>query len=68
MELEVLLTRPAVVAFAVLGAVLSTAASVLQVKGILGERNARLMNWAGYGAMGVSMLLFALAGLLGKGP
>ena len=66
--LELLLSRPAVVAFAVLGALLSTAASTLQVKGMLSERNARYMNYAGYGAMGVSMLLFALAGMLGRGP
>ena len=66
--LEVLLSRPTVVAFAVLGAVLSTAASMLQVRGVLSERNARLMNYAGYGAMTVSMLLFAFAGLLGFGP
>jgi hypothetical protein len=66
--LEALLTRPVVVAFAVLGALLSTAASVLQVKRIIGERGARALNYAGYAAMGISMLLFALAGLLGAKP
>ena len=66
--LDPLLTRPVVVALAVLGAVLSTAASILQVRRLISERAARLINYAGYAAMGVSMLLFALAGLLGKGP
>ena len=57
-----LLTREAVIAFAVLGAVLSTGASILQVRKILAERNAQLMSYAGYGAMGISMLLFIIAG------
>jgi len=63
--MELLLTRPAVITLAVLGAALSTAASFLQVRGYVGERGARLLNWAGYGCMGASMLLFALAGLWG---
>ena len=57
-----LLTREACITFAVAGAVLSTAASVLQVKQFLGAKNARLMNYAGYGAMGASMLIFIVAG------
>ena len=63
-----LLTRPVVVAFAVLGALLSTAASVLQVRKKLSEQGARRLNYAGYAAMTVSMLLFVLAGLLGAKP
>jgi hypothetical protein len=35
---------------------------MLQVRKILSERSAQLMNYAGYGAMGVSMLLFIAAG------
>jgi hypothetical protein len=62
---EPLLSRPVVVALAVLGAVLATAASMLQRRGIVGERGARILNYAGYGFMGASMVLFALAGLLG---
>lgn len=62
---ELLLSRPIVVALAVLGAVLATAASFLQMRGPMGERGARLLNYAGYGFIGASMLLFALAGLLG---
>jgi hypothetical protein len=61
--MELLLTRPAVITLAVLGAALSTAASFLQMRGYLGAKTARALNWAGYGCMGASMLLFALAGL-----
>ena len=62
--MEILLTKPVVVALAVIGAALSTVASFLQRRGTLGERNARILNYAGYGVMGASMLLFVLAGLL----
>ena len=61
--MEVLLTKTAVVALAVLGAILSSSASFLQVRGYVREQGARLLNYAGYGCMGVSMVLFALAGL-----
>jgi len=63
--MELLLTKPVVVTLAVIGALLATAASMLQKRGIVSERGARLLNYAGYGVMGASMLLFALAGLLG---
>jgi len=63
--MEVLLTRPAVVALAVLGALLAAAASLLQVRGAIGEKSARALNYVGYGCMGVSMLLFIFAGLRG---
>jgi hypothetical protein len=62
--MELLLTKPVVVALAILGALLSTAASFLQVRGYLGEKAGKALNWAGYGVMGASMLLFVLAGLL----
>jgi hypothetical protein len=61
--MEFLLTRPVVVALAVLGAVLSSSASFLQTRGYIGEKAGRALNWAGYGFMGASMALFALAGL-----
>ena len=64
--MEALLTRPVVISLAVLGAMLAMAASMLQKRGIVGERGARALNHAGYGFMGASMLLFALAGLLGN--
>ena len=62
--MEVLLTKPVVVALAIVGATLATAASFLQRRGKIGERAGRLLNYAGYAVMGASMLLFALAGLL----
>ena len=62
--MELLLTKPVVVTLAVLGAVLSSAASFLQKRGYATERTSRALNWAGYGLMGASMLLFVLAGLL----
>ena len=63
--MEELLDRRVVIGLAVVGAVLSTAASLLQVRGRIGERGARNLNYAGYAFMGASMLLFALAGLTG---
>lgn len=64
--IELLLSKPVVVTLAILGAVLSTAASFLQARGKIGEKGGRALNWAGYGVMGASMLLFVLAGLLGN--
>ena len=61
--MDVLLTRPVVVALAVLGAALATAASLLQRRGLVSERGAQRLNVTGYAAMGASMLLFVLAGL-----
>jgi hypothetical protein len=62
---ELLLQKPVVVALAILGALLSTLSAFLQRRQVLGERGARLLNYAGYGAMGVSIVLFVLAGLWG---
>ena len=63
--MELLLNRPVVVALAILGAVLATATSILQAKGILGPRGGKVLNYSGYAAMALSMVLFALAGLRG---
>lgn len=57
-----LLTREAVISLAVLAALLSTAASVLQVRGVIGASRARQLNLAGYVLMGISMLLFIIVG------
>jgi hypothetical protein len=65
--MEALLDRRVVIGLAIAGAVCSTAASLLQTRGTLGERGARNLNYVGYGFMGVSMLLFAVAGLTGAG-
>jgi hypothetical protein len=61
--MSLLLTKTVVIALAVLGAILSSSASFLQTRGYVGEKAARAINYAGYGCMGVSMVLFALAGL-----
>ena len=61
--MEALLTKPIVVGLALLGALLSTLASWLEQRKAIGERAARALNYAGYGCMGASMALFALAGL-----
>jgi hypothetical protein len=61
--MEVLLTKPVVVTLAILGALLSSCASFLQMRGYVSEKTGRALNWAGYGLMGASMLLFVLAGL-----
>jgi uncharacterized membrane protein len=61
--MEVLLTKPVVVTLAIVGAVLSTAASFLQARNYISERTGKALNYAGYGVMGASMLLFVLAGL-----
>ena len=61
--MEVLLTKPVVVTLAIIGAVLSTAASFLQTRGRISEKTGSALNYAGYGVMGASMLLFVLAGL-----
>jgi len=61
--MEILLTKPVVVTLAVIGAVLSSAASFLQGRGYVGEKAGKALNRAGYGLMGASMLLFVLAGL-----
>ena len=63
--MELLLNRPIVVAFAVLGALLASSASFLQLRGVVGEKGARALNYAGYASMGASMLLLVLAGLRG---
>ena len=63
--MELLLSRPVVVALAILGAALATAASILQAKGILGPRSGKVLNYSGYAVMAFSMALFAFAGLRG---
>ncbi len=58
--IDSLLTREAMIALAVLGAVVSTAASALRPR--LGERRARQVDYAGYGCMAASMLIFIING------
>ena len=66
--MEIVLTKPAVVALAVLGALLCTGAAFLQMRGYVSEKAGKALNWAGYGVMGASILLFVLAGLRGVQP
>jgi len=61
--MEFLLTKSSVVTLAVLGAVLCSLASYLQTRGRVSEKTGKALNYAGYGAMAASMLLFVLAGL-----
>ena len=49
--MEVLLTKPVVVTLAIIGAVLSTAASFLQTRGYVSEKTGKAINYAGYGVM-----------------
>jgi hypothetical protein len=63
--MEFLLSKPAVVALAVIGALLAVCGSALRAGGKLNDAQARRLNLAGYVAMGVSMVLFVLAGLRG---
>jgi hypothetical protein len=57
-----LLTREVVVGIAILGALPSLAASVLAARGGITPARAKQLNLAGYGLMGLSMLLFIIAG------
>ena len=59
---EILLSRPVVIALAILGALVSTLAAVLQARNKIDAARATQLNRAGYVAMGASMLLFILAG------
>ena len=63
--MEAFLDRRLVIGLAVVGGVLSALASILQMRGTIGDRGARNLNYAGYAFMGVSMVLFVMAGLTG---
>ena len=61
--MDFLFSRPmVVVSLAILGAVASTLATLLQARNIIGEARARQLPAAGYACMGVSMLIFIVAG------
>ncbi len=55
-------TREAIIALAVLGAIVSVSASLLQSSGRIDAGRAQQLNTAGYGLMAASMLLFIVAG------
>ena len=60
-----MLTRPVIIGLAIAGALLATAASVLQTKGKVSAERARQLNLTGYVLMGLSMALFVIVGLRG---
>lgn len=64
--IDLVFTREVVIALAVLGAVLSVLASVIQSRRGEGPLVKVLVS-AGYGFMGVSMVIFVAIGLLGLG-
>jgi hypothetical protein len=63
--LDWLLTREVVIALAVMAAIPSVAASLLQVRGKISAARARQLNLAGYVLMGISMALFIVIGFRG---
>ncbi|MBI2311848.1 MAG: hypothetical protein HYU77_05010 [Betaproteobacteria bacterium] len=65
--MEWLLSREAVVGLAILGGAASTLASVLKARGAASEVQAARLNLAGYVLMGLSMVLFVIAGFRGSG-
>lgn len=64
--IELVFTREVVISLAVLGALLSVLASVIQSHRGDGPW-VRALVWSGYGFMGTSMALFVAIGLLGLG-
>ena len=60
--MEILLTRPVVIALAILGAAASMLATSLRAGGRIGPGRAQQLNRAGYACMGASMLLCVGAG------
>ena len=60
--MEWALTDKLVLPLAVLGAVLSVAASVLQLRASINASQARWLNGAGYALMACSMGLFVVSG------
>jgi uncharacterized protein with PQ loop repeat len=61
--MEILLDRRLVIVLAIVGGIFAALASWLQMRGTIGEKRARILNYAAYGFMGASMLLFVLAGM-----
>jgi len=63
--IDLLATRPVVIALALAGAACSVAASAMQARGWVGAAGATWINRVGYVFMGVSMALFIVAGYRG---
>jgi hypothetical protein len=60
--MDFLVSRSVVVGLAIIGAIASTVASMLEARQKINASRARQLNRAGYVAMGISMLLFIIAG------
>ena len=60
--IDLIFSRPVVIGLAILGAVASTLATALRSRSLISEARARMLTAAGYGCMGVSMLMFVVAG------
>jgi hypothetical protein len=58
-----ILTREAIITLAVLAAIPSVAASVLQMRGNISIMRAKQLNYVSYGLMTLSMVLFIVVGL-----
>ena len=63
--MDFLFSFPVVVVFAIAGAVVVSAATILQARKTIGAERARLLNRAGYTLTGISVLLFIIAGFRG---
>jgi hypothetical protein len=61
--MDVVFSRPFIITLAILGAIAATAATLLSAR--LGPVRTKQLNAAGYAFMGISMLLFILAGFRG---
>ncbi|MFT5116004.1 MAG: hypothetical protein ACI8P9_005363 [Parasphingorhabdus sp.] len=62
--LDFLLQRSTVISLAVLGGILSIAASGLAVRGLVSPNTIKLINKASYACMAISVVLFIGAGLI----
>ena len=60
--MDLIFSRPVVITLAILGALASTLATVLQSRNVIGPARAKQLNAAGYGFMGLSIFLFIVAG------
>ena len=60
--MDLVFSRPVVIALAILGAVASALASALESRNMISSARARMLTVAGYACMGVSMLIFIVAG------
>jgi hypothetical protein len=60
--MDLVFSRPVVIALAVLGAIASTLASALESRNMISSARARRLSIAGYACMGASMLIFVVAG------